>query len=232
MWLTNLELLFASDSNGTLALARRRADLTTDRTLLAKAPDAVTPTSVTPDGKTVVVMTFQGGGTFVASVSLEKPESPTLLFGKSYTSMNAVLSPDGHWIAYEAREGERSEIFVRPFPNVNDRRFQISQGGGVWPAWTRKGNELLYLAGGGAQGQRPLMSVTVKTASGTAFDWNPPVRLMDMQPYVRSTPRGYDVSPDGSRFIVPTDATPTLISSRTSMRFVTNWFAELRERVK
>jgi len=231
IWLDNLELLFASDREGTLALARRRADLTTDRTLLAKAPDAVQPTSVTPDGKTVVVMSFQGGGTFLASVSLEKPESPALLIGKSYTSQNAALSPDGHWIAYEAREGERNEIYVRPFPNVNDRRYQISQGGGIWPAWSRTGKELLYVAGGG-QGERPLVSVTVKIASGTTFDWNPPVRLLNMQTYLRATSRGYDVSADGSRFVVPTESTPSLTTSRTSMRYVTNWFEELRERVK
>ncbi len=231
VWLDNLELLFASERDGALALARRRADLTTDRTVLARAPDSLQPTSVTPDGKTVVVMSFQGGGTFLASVALEKPESPTLLIGKSYTSQNAALSPDGHWIAYEAREGERNEIYVRPFPNVNDRRYQISQGGGSWPVWSRGGKELLYVAGGG-QGERPLVSATVKIASGTTFDWNPPVRLLNMQTYMRATTRGYDVSPDGSRIVVPTDSTPTLTSSRTSMRFVTDWFEELRDRVK
>ena len=41
-----------------------------------------------------------------------------------------MLSPDGRWLAYEAREGEEYEGYVRPFPNVNDGRFQMSQGGG------------------------------------------------------------------------------------------------------
>jgi len=232
VWLDNRELLFATESDGGLVLARRRADLTTERTLLAKAPDAQSPTSVTPDGKTAVVMSFQGGGTFVGSASLEKADSPTLLFGKSYSSQNAVLSPDGHWIAYEAREGDRNEIYVRPFPNVNDRRIPISQGGGVWPVWTRNGKELLYLAGNGGQGDRPLMAVAIKTASGTTFESGAPVQLVNLQPYARAAARGYDVSLDGSRFIVVADSTPSITTSRTAMRYVTNWFEELRERVK
>jgi len=232
IWLDNRELLFATETDGQLVLSRRRADLTTERTLMAKAPDSEAPIAVTPDGKTVIVQSFLGGGSFIGSVSLEKPESPTLLFGKSYTNQNAVISPDGHWIAYEAREGERNEVYVRPFPNVNDARVQISQGGGTWPAWSRNGKELLYVAGSGGQGERPLMSVSVKTASGTTFERNPPVKLTNLQPFVRAAPRGYDVSLDGSRFIVVADPTLSQAATRTSMRYVTNWFADLRERVK
>jgi hypothetical protein len=150
----------------------------------------------------------------------------------TYVSGNGVVSPDGRWIAYDAREGERIEIYVRPFPNVNDARFQISQGGGLWPLWSRDGRELFYVAGVGGNADRPVTSVPVKVATGTTFDWGPGVRLFNAIPFVRSNIRGYDVSADGSRFIVVADPTAPAAAARLVMHFVTNWQEELKARVK
>jgi Tol biopolymer transport system component len=150
----------------------------------------------------------------------------------AYPSGNGVLSPDGRWIAYDAREGERIEIYVRPFPNVNDARFQISQGGGLWPLWSRDGRELFYVAGVGGNADRPVTAVPVKAANGTTFDWGSGVRLFNAVPFVRSTIRGYDVSPDGSRFIVVADPTAPAAAARVVMHFVTTWQEELKARVK
>ncbi len=33
---------------------------------------------------------------------------------------NAELSPDGRWMAYQSNESGDNEIYVRPFPNVDD----------------------------------------------------------------------------------------------------------------
>ena len=75
------------------------------------------------------------------------------------------------------------------------------------------------------------MAVPVKT-SGPSFDWSPGVKLFVMNPYMRSAQRGYDVSLDGSKFLVISDANAPTSGQRTIMRFVTNWFEELRARVK
>jgi eukaryotic-like serine/threonine-protein kinase len=232
LWLDNRELLFGSEVGSKVQLARRRADLTTERAIIAEAPDSQAPMTVSPDGRTLIVMVYPGGSSFLARVLLEKPGPPELLLGKAYVSGNAAISPDGHWIAYEAREGDRMEIYVRPFPNVNDRRFQISQGGGVWPMWSRSGKELFYLANASGQSERPLTAVPVKSASGTTFDWSPGARLFNARPYQRAATRGYDISLDGSKFIMVADANAPTTVSRTVMRFVTNWDEELRSRVK
>jgi Tol biopolymer transport system component len=234
MWMDNRELLFAADldTSGDLNLARRRADLTTERTVLPLKSESVAPMAIAPDGKTVIVTAYQGGTPHLARFSLEKPEPPALMFGTTYQSTNPAISPDGRWLAYEARESEQIEVYVRPFPNVNDARFQISQGGGVWPSWSRNGKELFYVNSRGGQPERSLVAVAVKPASGTTFDWDPGVRLFNMAPHMRSTQRGYDVSLDGTRFIVAADASAPAVVSRTVMRYVTNWFEELRVRVK
>jgi Tol biopolymer transport system component len=226
LWLDDRELLFGTERDGDLDLARRRADLTTERTIIAATPKSgEVPTSVTADHKTAIVSIYPGGTPHIAIYSLEKPAAPTLMFGEAYSSHNGTISPDGRWLLYEAREGDRSEIYVRPFPNVNDGRFQISQGGGNGPGWSRNGKELFYVGGTG-QTDRFLMAVRVKPAVGTTFDWDPPAKLFNFLPYQRSAQRGFDVTPDGNRFVVVADPTTSSTASRTLIRYVTNWTEE------
>jgi hypothetical protein len=36
------------------------------------------------------------------------------------------------------------EVYVRPFPEVEEEWWPISTGGGQWPMWNPAGNELFY----------------------------------------------------------------------------------------
>ena len=40
-----------------------------------------------------------------------------------------ALSPDGRWLAYESNESGQVEIFVRPFPNIDGGKWQVSTAG-------------------------------------------------------------------------------------------------------
>jgi hypothetical protein len=62
-------------------------------------------------------------------------------FGEYY----ADISPDGRWIAYQYLESDPSQIIVRPFPNVQEGRWQVSTAGGRHPVWSRNGRELFFL---------------------------------------------------------------------------------------
>ena len=42
-----------------------------------------------------------------------------------------ALSPDGRWLAYESDESGGNEIFVRPFPNIDGGKWQVSPAGGI-----------------------------------------------------------------------------------------------------
>jgi len=85
---------------------------------------------------------------------------PRPLIRTNFQERTAEISLDGRWLAYESDESGRLEVYVRPFPEVNDGRWQVSTTGGRMPLWARNGRELFYLAPDG-----PIMAVPVERAS-------------------------------------------------------------------
>jgi serine/threonine-protein kinase len=55
------------------------------------------------------------------------------------------ISPDGRFLLYESDETTRNEVYVRPFPDVNEDKVTVSTDGGVMPVWSRSGNEIFYI---------------------------------------------------------------------------------------
>ena len=136
------------------------------------------------------------------------------------------MSPDGNWIAYESDEsGDQFEIFLRPFPNVSERREKVSIDGGRYPVWGPKGSdELFYVNLNGG-----MMAASVKLS--------PSLRLGPRDETVRlaETTRGrsgrpYDISPLDGRFLM-TKPAAEVTNPPVNISVVLNWFEELRERV-
>jgi Tol biopolymer transport system component len=50
-------------------------------------------------------------------------------------------------MAYTSDETGQNEIYVRPFPEVNEGKWQVSTGGGDSPLWSPDGRELFYRSG-------------------------------------------------------------------------------------
>lgn len=66
------------------------------------------------------------------------------LLTSEYNEFEPRLSPDGRWLAYVSDESGFREVYLRPFPNVNDGRWLVSIDGGAEPVWGRSGEELFY----------------------------------------------------------------------------------------
>ena len=137
--------------------------------------------------------------------------------------MGGEVSPDGRWMAYSSDQSGRNEVYVRPFPNVDDGRWQISREGGFSPVWASDGQELFFR---GAT-QPDMKAVSVETEP-TFRPGNPEVLFA--APY-RSRPgfREWDVAADGRFLMVREGAAEE--TTTPHMVVVENWFQELTERV-
>ena len=67
-----------------------------------------------------------------------------------------TISPDARWLAYNAEDPRRTEVFVAPIPPTGER-WQVAAAGGAEPRWRRDGRELFFLALDGT-----IMAPTIK----------------------------------------------------------------------
>jgi eukaryotic-like serine/threonine-protein kinase len=142
---------------------------------------------------------------------------------------NAALSPDGRWIAYESSESGRPQIYVRPFPNVDEGRWQVSTGGGTQPVWSKRGRELFYIAQ--AQNEEGGLSgrlVALPVIDGPRFGIGVPMFMFQTE--IGPIGPNYDVSPDGQRFLFSAEARRSS-DSAARIVIVENWFEELKRLV-
>jgi serine/threonine-protein kinase len=186
--------------------------------------------SMTPDGQTLVAR--EGLFSVRRDLTLIKlkptPHTEPLLHAAFYEE-NAEFSPDGRWLAYQTNESGQSEIYVRPFPQIESGRWQVSTGGGRQPMWSRNGRELFYV-------DMKTQSLVVAAVQTTAtFGSATPVRVLDMRPYFASPlGRPFDVSVDGKSFLMIKNARTAadgLASLVPEMTVVLNWREELAARV-
>ncbi|MBI4265076.1 MAG: PD40 domain-containing protein [Acidobacteria bacterium] len=236
VWASNERIVFGSPRAGSATnLFMQSADGTGAAERLTESQRTQFPMAVSLDGSRLVFREDTGSGsTDLMMVSLDGERRPQPLVQTPFTEYNAEISPDGRWLAHESNESGRFEIYVRPFPNVNDRRWQVSTEGGTRPLWARSGRELFYITPAGDA----LMSMGI--VSGPAFKVATPTKLLDTRAYYfpigtgtgqGSPGRMYDVSPDGRRFLMLKAAADSTDAPPASITVVQNWTEELKRRV-
>jgi serine/threonine-protein kinase len=123
---------------------------------------------------------------------------------------NPALSPDGHWLAYVSTASGRREVYVRPFPNVNDGVWPISTNGGFEPRWAHSGRELFFRRNTGTDN---LMAVDVETTP--VFHAGAPHSVASTDAAVGLDYTRYVVSANDRRFLMvgraDPDARPQLV---------------------
>jgi serine/threonine-protein kinase len=224
VWMSdNRRLLFVSGTD----VIRKAIDGTGKAETVARNPPGGYLSSLSPDGKSVMSRTGGGAVDVLMTIPLDGSREPQPLLDNNGSSQrNAEISPNGRWIAYDSNESGRSEVYVRPFPNVNAERWKISTEGGYVPMWARSGEELFFVQ---PTGKAPLMSVKVQ--AGSSFTYDKPHRLFDTGSYLtRYWFRAFDISPDGQRFVFvkPAGADST---TRPSIVVVSHWSDEVRARL-
>jgi Tol biopolymer transport system component len=139
-----------------------------------------------------------------------------LVDDSSNQAMPAV-SPNGQWLAYVSNGTGQNEVYARPFEGPGSS-LQISEGGGSEPAWAPDGQRIYYRTKGA------LMAATISTPTLAVTARTP--QFNDMSDNTMPH-RNYDVSPDGSGFLMIAPATAAIPEAVV----VLNWVVELREQL-
>ena len=216
---------FSSDRNGAAAnLYWNAADGTGAAERLSQGERHQYPTAFSPDGEQLFYNELGGAGLGDLRV-LTLGGSAAALLVTEHGERNAVISPDGRWLAYQSGASGQSEIYVRPFPNIDDGQWPISNGGGTRPLWSRNGRELFYLNREGG-----LVAVEIQGGPGFAAGRSEEIVPEFYAPSTRASfpGRTYDVSPDGKRFLTIKES-PS--GDLVGFVVVLNWFEELKRLV-
>ncbi len=215
-------LFFTSTGGGTLGtLLSQAADGSGTVERLTESENIRRPTSMLADNSGVI---YSEAGDLML-LNMRAPRTRTAILHTTAIEHYGVVSPDGRWIAYDSSDSgfvsPSTQAYVRPFPDVNKARFQISTDGGGQPRWSRDGRELFFLAKDGT-----LMGVDV--VRGPTWQASTPRQILprNVLADVSTSLRTFDVTPDGQRFLVLKGSPGTTVPA-PQIVVVQNWRGEI-----
>jgi len=213
-------VVYASDRGGAFRLYSKAASGVGQEDSLATVEGNEGPTDWSPGG-------------WIASTSLtartrwdlivrraDGDTKPEVFLASPAVERDGAFSDDGHWLAYSSDETGRRELYVRSFPG-GESKWQVSNGGGVDPTWTRDGREIVYQDGNGTM-------YAVPVTTGAEFRSGTPVRLFNANLAGGGFgDRRWQVTRDGERFLINT---PVGAQGEFMFSVTTNWMETLRQK--
>jgi Tol biopolymer transport system component len=229
---SNFNPLWSSDGRSVIFskglpvgnLYRRATDNRDQEERLTTSELTHVPSSVSRDGKWLVYTEFNpvtGSdlwilplGTFGAGAPSGEPQP---FIRTNFSEGNAMLSPDGRWVAYQSNESGRFEYYIRSFPD-GGQKTQVSIAGATGAQWAPSGREILYRADDGK-----IMGSAFSVSPDVAI--GPPRAILDASSYDNF----FCISADGSRVLM----IPLIAAERTAVQInvVLNFIDELRQRM-
>ena len=223
-------VVFSSTRDGGVNLYWKAADGTGQVERLTTSTNIQVPVDVSPDGMTLLFVELRGEtGADVGAFSLDGDQPVDWLLESDADETYTEISPDGRWVAYVSNESGQNEVYVRPFPNVDDGRWQVSRDFGSALRWGPNSRELFFQRSDGPGTPVALMVAAIDTEPTFAPGIPRPLFEGPYRIGVGARPTPFDVSPDGQRFLMIKD-----LASReqsTAIILVENWFEELKRLV-
>jgi len=176
------------------------------------------PCSWSSDGKTIVFEQPDPKSSWdLEMLAADGKSAPIPFLHAPGLQRLGMVSPDGHWIAYNSDESGRMELFVQSFP-APGAKYQVSSAGATngTTRWTRGGKDLMFMAVDG------FTVMTADVSLGASFHAGEPRSLFKL----RGDFVGVDFSPDGERILATSPAGATVTPSIT---IDVNWSAQMRK---
>jgi hypothetical protein len=191
------QLAFHSDRSGSYDLYVKELSGTAPEVPLLQAPGAQNPLDWSSDGRFLLFMDDANGRDIRALPLTGADRTPITIAGSAFAEVDAVVSPDSHWVALVTNESGKFEIVVQSFPQIA-AKWQVSTAGGIGPRWSVDGRELYFTAPDATIMTVPLL----RSAAGIPFG-KPAVLFQSRIVGATTAPNKaeYDVSRDG-RFLI------------------------------
>ena len=210
-------LVFTSGQSGRYNIFSTPTDGSGKAEQLTDSAHAQKATSWSPAGD-VLLLNDIDPSTDLDILELSVDRKQTRAFMRTrFRELEAVFSPDGHWVAYQSDESGQFEVYVQPYPGPGAKT-QISVDGGMAPFWNHNERELFYQTATGMMAVPVLDVQTLRVGV--------PVRLFAYSK-TGAPGREYDVSPDGQRFLMIEKAEGGRVPSQLNL--VLNWTEELQK---
>ena len=227
VWTPNGQrVLYAGVSS---ALRSRRADGTGAVDTLLRSRRDFWTVVLTPDSNTFLLRLSTTPTADIVLAHRGDTATVPLVASPAFNETSPALSPDGRWLAYTSDESGRNEVYVRPYPNVDAGRWQVSQAGGSSPHWSHTGRELFY-----ENGAKALVATAV--VPGVTFTVGAQVTLFNTSGFAGTGGAvnylHYDVAPDDQRFVFfrkPTENGEATVDPLVQM---VNWNVEVQAKLK
>jgi serine/threonine-protein kinase len=221
---------FIRDSANTSAVYARPADGSGPDRLLARIDRMVQEVTWAPDGRWVVVRTdntVAGAGDLVG-VRIDGDSAIVPMVASEFSELHPDVSPDGRRLAYTSNESGINEVYVRPFPNTDAGRWQVSNGGGASPVWSRDGSRLYFL-----DGDRYLAVADVDVSAASTFAVSRVTQLFDVSGFeFDAFHQSFDVTPDDQHFLFVARRRSMDGDDAPKVVWVENWLTDLEERLR
>ncbi len=224
-------LVYATIHPGTQALQNQLTVARTDGSgeeIVYESTRELWPTDWSADGKFIVLTEgqFLGSGGDIWIMPTSGDHTPFPYLKTEFPENSGVLSPDGRWLAYSSGESGQNQIFVSPFSPTGAATHRslakwlvapIARTLGARLLWSGDGQQLYFI---NVEGEIRAIDVD---GSGDSFLVGRSEVICKADPW-NFGPIGYDVFPDGERFVV--NAFGNMISRPITL--VQNWELQLR----
>jgi Tol biopolymer transport system component/tRNA A-37 threonylcarbamoyl transferase component Bud32 len=180
---------FPSNRNGSINLFIQPIDRSTPPRQITHTTHWPYANSWSPDGRELAVfeqLKDMATDIYVVPVDEKTPSRPFV--ATPFNENLPTFSPDEAWLAYQADDSGRYEIYVTRYAQ-NGSRWLVSSDGGTDPVWRHDGKELFYRNGA------RLMAVPIRAES--EFRAGKPHMLFE-----GGFAEFFDVAADGSRFLM------------------------------
>jgi serine/threonine-protein kinase len=221
-------VFLAATDSGPLGVWRQKADGSAPaEAIWSVAGRGIPEAFLSHDGEWLVYKVAIGDNRDVFAVRLGRDSVATPLLTGPFNEGGTALSPDGRWLAHTSNESGRDEVYVRPFPNTADGRWQVSTSGGAAARWAHSGRELFYEAPSGDM-------MVVPVTPGATFAPGAARRLFPLASGLvgSNTVPLYDLTPDDQTFVMVRLAAVNQAPGAGQLVMVDNWIDELRAKMR